>query len=422
MSTKKRLITNFISLATVQGLNFILPLISLPYLLRVVGPSNYGLISTAQAFVQYFILFTDYGFNLVATRDISIAREDKKQVSVIFSTVMLVRILLLAFSFLVLFVVVSFIPKFQHDSMVYYLTFGMAVGNVLFPIWFFQGMENMKVISILNIVSKAIFTIGIFILVKGPSQYLYVAVLNSLGYILIGVIGLFLVIFKYKIKVIKPSKEQIIHQLKEGWDIFVSNIVTSLYTNSNIFILSFFASNKIVGYYAGADKIVKAVSSVVGPLIQTVYPFLSRALQESKEKAIGIINKIFILITVTMGLLSVILGVFAKPLVNLLAAKYVESIQLLQIMAGLPLILGWASVLGILTMINFDYKRQLSRIYICASILSVILMAILVPTFKQYGTAWNAILTEGFATFLMAAFLWKKGINVWSRKRRANEQ
>jgi PST family polysaccharide transporter len=422
MSTKKRLITNFLSLATMQGLNFILPLISLPYLMRVVGPAYYGLISTAQAFVQYFILFTDYGFNLVATRDISIAREDEKQVSVIFSTVMLIRILLLIFSFVVLFVVVTFIPKFQHDSMVYYLTFGMAVGNVLFPIWFFQGMENMKVISILNIVAKAIFTIGIFVLVKGPSQYLYVAILNSLGYISIGIIGLFLVIFKYKIKVIRPSKEQIIHQLKEGWDIFVSNIVTSLYTNSNIFILSFFASNKIVGYYAGADKIVKAVSSIVGPLIQTVYPFLSRALQESKERAIGIINKIFILITVTMGILSLILGIFAKPLVNLLAAKYVESIPLLQIMAGLPLILGWANVLGILTMINFDYKRQLSRIYIFASILSVILMTLLVPTFKQYGTAWNAILTEGFATFLMAAFLWKKGINVWSWSRRAIEQ
>jgi PST family polysaccharide transporter len=119
MSTKKRLITNFISLATMQGLNFILPLISLPYLLRVIGPANYGLISTAQAFIQYFILFTDYGFNLVATRDISIAREDKKQVSVIFSTVMLVRILLLAFSFLVLFIVITFSPTLQHDSMVY---------------------------------------------------------------------------------------------------------------------------------------------------------------------------------------------------------------------------------------------------------------------------------------------------------------
>jgi PST family polysaccharide transporter len=298
----------------------------------------------------------------------------------------------------------------------------MAIGNVLFPIWFFQGMENMKVISILNIISKGIFTVGIFILVKGPSQYLNVAILNSLGYISIGIIGLFLVIFKYKIKIIRPTKAQIVHQLKEGWDIFVSNIVTSLYTNSNIFVLSFFANNKIVGYYASADKIIKAVSSVVGPLIQTVYPFLSRALQESREKAVSIINKIFILITASMGFLSLFVGLFAHQLVNILSAKYLQSIPLLQIMAPLPLILGWANVFGILTMINFDYKRELSRIYIFASILSVILMAILVPTFKQYGTAWNAILTEGFATFLMAVFLWKKGIHVWKWKTRSLEQ
>ncbi|XJZ26977.1 flippase [Bacillota bacterium Lsc_1132] len=418
MSTKKRLLTNFISLATMQGLNFILPLVSLPYLLTIVGPSKFGLISTAQAFIQYFILFTDYGFNLVATRDISIARDDKKQLSVIFSTVMLIRLLLLAFSFLVLMIIVSFIPKFQHDSAIYYLTFGMAIGNVLFPVWFFQGMEHMRVISILNIISKSIFTIGIFVFVKGPSEYLNVAILNSLGYISIGLIGLYLVIFRYKVKVIKPSKDQIVHQLKEGWDIFVSNIVTSLYTNSNIFVLSFFASNKIVGYYASADKIIKAVSSVIGPLIQTVYPFLSKALQESKEKAVSIINKIFILITVSMGILALIVGLFAEQLVNILGAKYNDSIPLLQIMAVLPLILGWANVFGILTMINFDYKRQLSRVYIFASILSIILMAVLIPSFKQYGTAWNAVLTEGFATILMAIFLWKKGIHVWRWNRR----
>ena len=418
MSTKKRLLTNFISLATMQGLNFILPLVSLPYLLTVVGPSKFGLISTAQAFIQYFILFTDYGFNLVATRDISIARDNKKQLSIIFSTVMLIRLLLLAFSLLVLVIIVTFIPKFQHDSAIYYLTFGMVIGNVLFPIWFFQGMEHMKIISILNIISKSIFTIGIFVFVKGPTEYLNVAILNSLGYISIGLIGLFLVIYRYKIKMIKPSKEQIVHQLKEGWDIFVSNIVTSLYTNSNIFVLSFFASNKIVGYYASADKIIKAVSSVIGPLIQTVYPFLSRALQESREKAISIINKIFLMITASMGILALIVGLFAKQLVGFLGAKYIDSIPLLQIMSVLPLILGWANVFGILTMINFDYKRQLSRIYIFASILSVILMSLLIPTFKEYGTAWNAVLTEGFATMLMAIFLWKKEIHVWRRNRK----
>jgi PST family polysaccharide transporter len=413
MSTKKRLITNFISLATMQGLNFILPIITLPYLLKVVGPSKFGLISFSQAFITYFILFTDYGFNLVATRDVSIARENKKQLSVIFSTVMLVRILLLAVSFLILIIIVSFIPKFQHDSSIYYLTFGMAIGNVLFPVWFFQGMEHMKVISILNIISKSVFTIGIFVLVKGPSQYLYVPILNSFGYIAIGVVGLYLIIFRYKIKLIIPSKDQIIHQLKEGWDIFISNLATSLYTTSNIFILGFFASNTIVGYYSSAEKIVKAVSSLIAPLIQTVYPFLSKALKESKEHAISIINKILILITVSMGIISLIIGLFAKLLVDFLGSKYIETIPLLQILAILPLILGWANVFGILTMINFDFKKQLSHIYIFAGIFSIILMFLLIPTFKQYGTAWTAVLTEAFATLLMFIFLWKKNIQVW---------
>ncbi|MFS0775274.1 flippase [Neobacillus sp. 3P2-tot-E-2] len=420
MSTKKRLLTNFLSLATMQGLNFILPIVTLPYLLNVVGPSKFGLISFSQAFITYFILFTDYGFNLVATRDISLAREDKKKLSVIFSSVMTVRLLLLAISLLILIVTVTFIPKFQDDKILYFLTFGMAIGNVLFPVWFFQGMEHMKVISILNIISKSIFTIGIFVLVKGPSQYLYVPVLNSLGYISIGLVGLFIVIFKYKIRISLPSKNQIVHQFKEGWDIFVSNFATSLYTTSNVFILGFFASNTIVGYFSSAEKIIRAITSIIAPIIQTVYPYLSRALQESKENALSIIHKVFILITLSMGILSIAVGVFAKPLVEIgLGPEYRETIPLLQILAILPLILGWANVFGILTMINFDYKKQLSRIYVSASIFSVISMIILIPLYKQYGTAWTSLLTEVFVTILMVIFLWKKDLHVWRKRRKA---
>nr|WP_263324802.1 flippase [Neobacillus sp. Marseille-Q6967] len=417
MSNKKRLITNFLSLASMQGLNFILPLVTLPYLLQVVGPGKFGLISFAQALIQYFILFTDYGFNLVATKEISLNRDNKKKVSVIFSTVMVVRTILLLISLLILILLIMFVPKFQKDSIIYLFTFGMVVGNVMFPIWFFQGIEHMKVISILNIVSKLIFTIGIFVFVKNETQFLYVPILNSLGYIAIGLIGLYLVIFRYRIRVIKPSKEDIKHQLKEGWDIFVSNLVTSLYTTSNIFILGFFASNTVVGYYSSAEKVVKAISSVVGPLIQTVYPFLAKALNESKQAALNMINKIFYLITSVMGILSLLIGIFAEDLVNIaLGPEYQATIPLLQILAGLPLILGWASVFGILTMINFDYKKELSRIYIFAGILSIILMTLLIPTFEEVGTAWNAILTEAFATLLMAIFLWKKGIHVWKLK------
>jgi polysaccharide transporter, PST family len=272
----------------------------------------------------------------------------------------------------------------------------------------------MKVISILNIISKSIFTLGIFVFVNDKTQYLYVPILNSLGYIVIGLIAIYIIVFQYKVQFIKPTKSDIIHQLKEGWHIFVSNIVTSVYTTSNIFILGFFASNTVVGYYSSAEKIVKAIASAISPLTQTFYPFLSKALQESRERTISILSKIFLLITVGMGIMSLLIGVNAKLLVNVaLGPNYEATIPLLQILSVLPLILGWASVFGILTMINLNFKKELSRIYIIASVFSIILMFTLIPTYKEYGTAWNAILTEAFATLLMAIFLRKKGIILW---------
>ncbi|UOY91317.1 flippase [Ectobacillus sp. JY-23] len=412
MSVKKKLVTNFVSLASVQGLNFILPLITIPYLLHVLGPDRVGLINFAQAFIQYFILFTDYGFIFVATRDISLAREDNKKLSVIFSTVMLVRTLLMLISFIVLIVLLYTVPKFKADSMIYILTFGMVLGNVLFPIWFFQGIEKMKTISILNAISKVIFTLGIFVFVTDESKFMYVPIFNSLGYIAIGIIAIYVITSHHGIHFVKPSKEDIMYQLKSGWHIFVSNIMTSLYTTSNVFILGFFASNTIVGYYSSAEKVVKAVLSIITPLVQTVYPHLSRALQESREAAIALLHKVFLLVTVLMATLSLFVGIFAAQIVEIVF-KYEEITPILQILAAFPLILGWANVFAILTMINFDYKKELSRIYIAASIFSVILMFLLIPQFKQYGTAWTAVLTEAFATSLMAIFLWKKGIHVW---------
>lgn len=396
-----------------QGLNFILPIITLPYLTHVLGPSKYGLISFAQAFIQYFILFTDYGFNLIATKNVSLARDDKQRLSVIFSTVMFVRAALLIFGFLVLLILLHTVPKFQGDSILYLLTFGMVIGNVMFPIWFFQGIEHMKMVSILNVVSKAIPTIGIFLLVKEPSQFLYVPVLNSIGYIAIGIISLYLVTFHYQVRFVIPSKDDVVYQLKEGWHIFVSNVTTSVYTTSNVFILGFFASNTVVGYYAGVERLVKMVLGIITPITQTLYPFLSRSLQESREKTIWILNKAFVVVTVIMGVVSLLIGLNAELLVKFLGPAYTEAVPLVHILCVLPIILGWANILGILTMINFDYQKQLSQIYIVASIVSMILIAILVPTFKEYGTAWNTVITEGLATLLMAIFLARKNIPVW---------
>jgi PST family polysaccharide transporter len=274
--TRKRLIENFLSLSVLQIANYILPLITLPYLVRVLGPEKFGLIAFSQAFIGYFMIITDYGFNLSATRDISINREDKEKVSEIFSSVMIIKIALKIISLILMSIIIFSFEKFRKDWIIYYLTFGMVVGQVLFPVWFLQGMEKMKYITFLNILAKVIFTVAIFIFVREASDYLYVPLLNSLGFIIAGILGLWIVFRDFEISFKFVSLEELKRQLKEGWYIFISEISGNIYGRGTTIILGLVSNNTVVGYYSVAERVMKAIAGLSQPLAQALYPYIMR--------------------------------------------------------------------------------------------------------------------------------------------------
>jgi len=408
---KKRLISNFFSLSSVEAANYIFPLITLPYLVRVLGPDRYGLINFAGAFVYYFVLLTDYGFNLSATREISINRESKEKILVIFNSIMFVKFILMIVSLIIMVVMVFLIPKFRQDWLIYIYSFGMVLGNILFPIWLFQGMERMKLVALLNLLAKFIFVIAIFIFVKRQSDYIYVPLITSLGFIIAGVLSLVIAVRRFGIIFRMPSKKDCIQALKEGWHIFISTVSVSLYTSSNTFILGLFTNNTIVGYYSASERIIRSGQRLLNPISQTLYPHISKLVADSKEKAVYFIRKVIVIFGGIGFAASVLLFALAAPIVNIiLGNQFEQSIIVLKILAFLPFMVALGNIFGIQTMLTFNMKEAFSGIFISGGIINIVLSLIFVPLWKHVGTAMAALITEVYVTSAMLIFIHKKGI------------
>jgi PST family polysaccharide transporter len=403
---KRVVVGNFFSLSFLQVSDYILPIITLPYLVRVLGPEKFGLVAFAQAFVQYFGILTDYGFNLSATKEIAINRENKEKVSEIFNSVLLIKLCFLAVSLLILTGFVFFVPKFRSDWIIYLFAFGTVMGGALLPIWFFQGMEKMKYITFLNISAKLIFTISIFVFIKDAKDYIYVPLLNSLGFLTAGISGLWIVRKNFKVRFSRQNFKSIKYQLKEGWHIFISGVSVSLYTTSNIFILGLFTNNTIVGYYSAGERLIRAVQKLLAPLSSAVYPYVSKLAGESRENALRFIRKLIIVIGSGSFIVSLAIFLSAPFIVNtILGRQYQESIIVLRILAFLPFLASLTTLFGTQTMLPFNLKSALSKIFISAGILNVTLALILTPIYKHIGMSIAVLFTEIFVMAVMFFYL-----------------
>jgi len=260
---KKRLVSNVFALSALQGVNFILPLITLPYLVRVLGMEYFGLLAFATALIAYLSIITNYGFSLTATREISIHRENKDKVIEIFSSVMIIKFILMFVSFLLMSIFVFSIEKFSDHWEIYFFTFGTIVGQILFPGWFFQGMERMKYITYLNILAKSIFTIAIFIFVQEQDDYYMVPVLTSIGSIIAGVLSLIIIKKEFNINFEFQAINKVIFYLKDGWYIFIASLSGNFYGQGNIIILGLFTTPAIVGYYSVAVRLATAIVKIL---------------------------------------------------------------------------------------------------------------------------------------------------------------
>lgn len=400
-----RLLKNIISLLGVQGINYVIPLITLPYLVVTLGPESYGKLSFSLAFIQYFVLLVDYGFNLSATRQVSIDSECKHKISMIFWHVSICKIILFLVSVIVLIVFIKNNNYIAAHECILFSGLGLLLGNILFPVWLFQGLERMGLVSIINIMARLLSVPLVFGVIKTPADDWVVSLIYSFVAIFAGAISLFLLIRMKLIELVPISFKNIKFQFSNGWHLFISSASISLYTTSVTVILGFVAGSQAVGYFVSADKIRQALQGFIGPISQACFPRVNFVLSKNKEKGIYLIRNILKVQSIFTFAISILLLLFSEHIISLLYGNdYGQSALILKILSICPFLVGVSNVLGIQTMLSLGYNKEFSRILLFSGCFSLLIIYPLISTMGDIGAAISVFITEFIVVVMMMYF------------------
>lgn len=405
----KNLFISFLALVVLQALNVILPLLTIPYLIKTVGLINFGLLSFVFSFAIFFQIVVEYGFNTISTRDISIHHENHSKLTEIYNGVLSSKFILLLICSVVYVTLVFLIPKLRVNYILYLFQFGCIIGQAIFPIWFFQGIQKMKYITYLNVIFKSIFTICIFIFVKSELDVWMVPMFNAFGFIFSGVASLLIVHFKFGVVFKFSGINKIREQLKNGLYLFLSELQVALIVNANTLILGFFAGNAAVGIYSAAEKIIRAIGNLQAPVMNALFPYISKNMQINGKATINKLIKIKRIIIPLMAVFTLILFVFTGDLFKLIFEEpLIESILVFRILILFPLFSFLDQFYGRLILLTHNLENKFFKIFYYTSILSLILNVSLTYYFSYKGTAIANLVVQFFV--FLGMYLYAKPI------------
>lgn len=387
-SDAKTVASNFAWLTVLQVAGYVFPLITLPYLARVIGVDGFSKIAFATAIMIWIQTVADWGFNMSATRDVAQNRENPDKISFIFSNVLWARLLLMLVSFVILVILVATVPKLRDNAAVIMVSFLMIPGHIMFPDWFFQAMEKMKYITILNVLMKLLFTIAVFVFIRTPEDYILQPLLNSLSFAVCGAAALYLIIARWHVRIRRPVFSEILRTIRESTDIFINNLMPNLYNSFSTMLLGFWGAPGAVGILDGGNKFVQIGNQLLSTLSRAFYPYLSR-------KNDGHKTFLFIAISTASAICMVLFA--AAPLIVriFLSPEFAASALVIRIRAISLVFYSIANAYGANYLIVRHHERLLRRVTTYCSLAGFCLAWPLVYYYEYIGASLTVTISLG---------------------------
>lgn len=377
-----------------QLFNLVTPLIIAPYIISVCGEENYGKSAVGMALAFFLIVFVDFGSEISGVREAAVNREDSKVLNKIFSVTYSVKLIILVVILFLSSIIFFYFEYFKQEKSLFFFSLTILVGQFLNPTWFLQGVENVKYITFLNILSKIFFLICVFLFVKKEADYIYINFYWGLGMILSNSFVVYHVLKKYNFSFETQKWTELKSHFKKDFSIFSSQIFVSLQMYAPVFLVSYFGSNLLAGQYRIVEQIIVVFRTYILLFFNYTYPRVCYLLSLDYKKGIKAwlqfngVNFLFVF----LGML--VFFFFSKNIISYFTNEDLLHLSRLLKLATLIPILFAISVPLKQLILAFNYNRYYVFSTYFLSLSTLFLIVFLLDKFNIEGVFYSLILTE----------------------------
>lgn len=405
---RNKSIQNFIFLGFIQASNILISLVSMPLLIESIGVDQFGLVNLSLSVILLFNILVGFGYNLSGPREVAINQKNTEKLSQAISQIISSKFILACLATLIIIIAAYGFDLFREYRTILIFSVLLLFSEATLPLWFFQGIEKMKLISVANVFSKLLYLMGIVLFIHEAEQAKWTNFILGGTALTVNLMILAYIHHAMKVSFVLPKILNVFHSLKNNILLFLSNLVSHISINGGLIVLSFFANAETLGMFSLAERITMVLRMLPALIIQAIYPNASKLFETDKPSFFKFLKKAY-LWALLLGLFLAAFTYLAAPFIIKALARetLVDSVSYLRILSIVPFLacLNIANVLGLLVK---DKKRQIFNTswIMCAFMLIVSIG--LTSKYGGIGLCYALLSTEVFIFVLSSLLIYFK--------------
>ncbi len=400
---KNKHVKNGLWLYTLNFLQMALSLFTFPFITRILGTENYGFFNIAFNLISYMEIIIAYGFDYTGTRKIAKANED--EYSEIYSRILCCKLILLGVCIVIICFICNFSEYNNRVCLCLYIMIIALIGMALQQTWFFTGVQNMKYITICNVIARVISVILIFLLIRTPEHIYLYSFLYSSTYLISGIFSVIICHKVFHLRFYIKEMTSFFRSIKNGFNLFLTSAMSKTIVTFGSLLVGIYASSSEVGVYYAISKIPNMIILMFTPIKQVMFPYFSSKFEENKNIALINLKKIMAIILPVIILLGVIIIITGKRIIVILCGEeYVEGYKYLYYLIPWVFFTMVNNFLGVQNLVARGYENVYRKIYSIYCIFSIVLNIFVVREYGCVGACVCLLVSEVFFSILLFGY------------------